>query len=181
MTTAASQFYVSNKPVNPVAGSQGRLSSILRYITSDKTSKISTSGYTRTAPGHIFSAPRWEELKRSIATGTMAGELPILPITATKLALQFQLPVLTSLEPEFNCQSGRWKSPGGKPRLTQYSYTNYNSSHYYYAIGTHDFCTSQYGNENDRDDSWRGVERLSDGSWRINVKDGSETAMCLDW
>ena len=22
---------------------------------------------------------------------------------------------------------------------------------------------------------------MSDGSWRINVKDGSETAMCLDW
>lgn len=42
----------------------------------------------------------------------MAGELPILPITATKLALQFQLPVLTSLEPEFNCQSGVWVSPG---------------------------------------------------------------------
>jgi hypothetical protein len=80
-----------------------------------------------------------------------------------------------------DCQSGLWQSPGGKPRLTQYSYTNYNSSHNYYAIGIHDFCTSQYGNENDRDDSWRGVELLSDGSWRINVKDGSETAMCLDW
>ncbi|EPK3138361.1 hypothetical protein I4A70_003683 [Enterobacter cloacae] len=42
----------------------------------------------------------------------MAGELPILPITATKLALQFQLPVLTSLEPEFNCQSGLWVHVG---------------------------------------------------------------------
>lgn len=48
----------------------------------------------------------------------MAGELPILPITATKLALQFQLPVLTSLEPEFNCQSGTWASG-----------TNYNGSY----------------------------------------------------
>jgi beta-N-acetylglucosaminidase len=65
--------------------------------------------------------------------------------------------------------------------MTEYTYTNYNSSHNYYGIGAHDFCTSQYGNENDRDDSWRGVERLPDGSWRINVKDGSETAMCLDW
>lgn len=79
------------------------------------------------------------------------------------------------------CKDGVWRMPGGKPNLTQYSYTNYNSSHNYYGIGIHDFCTSQYGNENDRDDSWRGVERLSDGSWRINVKDGSETAVCLDW
>jgi hypothetical protein len=39
----------------------------------------------------------------------------------------------------------------------------------------------QYGNENDRDDSWRGVQLLGDGSWQIAVKDGSETVMCLDW
>lgn len=80
-----------------------------------------------------------------------------------------------------SCQSGVWRSPGGKPKLTPYTYTNYNSSFNYFNIGIHDFCTSQYGNENDRDDSWRGVELLSDGSWRITVKDGSETAICLDW
>jgi len=80
-----------------------------------------------------------------------------------------------------SCKSGAWVSPAGKPRLTEYTYTNYATSHTYFGIGVHDFCTSQYGNENDRSDSWRGVERLADGSWRINVKDGSETAMCLDW
>lgn len=80
-----------------------------------------------------------------------------------------------------SCKDGKWTSPAGKPTMTEYTYTNYATSHNYFGIGVHDFCTSQYGNENDRDDSWRGVERLADGSWRINVKDGSETAMCLDW
>lgn len=66
----------------------------------------------RTALGHIFLARLWEVFKRYIVTGTMAGELPILPITATKLALQFPLPVLTCLELEFNCQSGVWSGAG---------------------------------------------------------------------
>lgn len=74
-------------------------------------SKISILGYMRTALGHIFLARLWEVFKRYIVTGTMAGELPILPITATKLALQFPLPVLTCLELEFNCQSGVWAIP----------------------------------------------------------------------
>ncbi|MCU3543139.1 shufflon system plasmid conjugative transfer pilus tip adhesin PilV, partial [Enterobacter hormaechei subsp. steigerwaltii] len=43
-----------------------------------------------------------------------------------------------------SCQSGIWRSPGGKPRLTPYTYTNYNSSFNYLNIGVHDFCTSQY-------------------------------------
>lgn len=81
----------------------------------------------------------------------------------------------------YDCQSGVWRSPGGKPKLTQYAYTNYNSSYSYYGIGFHDVCLSAYGNENDRDDSWRGVQPLGDGTWRITVKDGSETAICLDW
>ncbi|MDV5280090.1 shufflon system plasmid conjugative transfer pilus tip adhesin PilV [Leclercia adecarboxylata] len=76
-----------------------------------------------------------------------------------------------------SCRDGAWVSPAGKPRLTEYTYTNYASSYNYSGIGVHDFCTSQYGNENDRNDSWRGVERLADGSWRIAVKDGSETAI----
>ncbi|HED2436071.1 TPA: shufflon system plasmid conjugative transfer pilus tip adhesin PilV [Citrobacter freundii] len=80
-----------------------------------------------------------------------------------------------------SCRDGAWVSPAGKPRMTEYTYTNYATSYNYSGIGVHDFCTSQYGNENDRSDSWRGVERLADGSWRITVKDGSETAMCLDW
>lgn len=80
-----------------------------------------------------------------------------------------------------NCQSGVWRAGAGKPKLTPYTYTNYSSSYNYMNIGYHDFCTSQYGNENDRDDSWRGVQSVSDGSWQIVVKDGSETAMCLDW
>lgn len=69
---------------------------------------ISISEYMRTAPGHIFSAPRWEELKRSIATGTMAGESPIPLIMDTKLALRFRLLVLTFRGREFDCQSGVW-------------------------------------------------------------------------
>ncbi len=80
-----------------------------------------------------------------------------------------------------SCQSGVWRAGAGKPKLTPYTYTNYSSSYNYMNIGYHDFCTSQYGNENDRDDSWRGVQSVSDGSWQIVVKDGSETAMCLDW
>lgn len=66
----------------------------------------------RTALGHIFSAPRWEELKRSIATGKMAGESPIPLIMDTKLAQQCQLPALIFRELESNCQSGVWISPG---------------------------------------------------------------------
>lgn len=73
---------------------------------------ISISEYMRTAPGHIFSAPRWEELKRSIATGTMAGESPIPLIMDTKLALRFRLLVLTFRGREFDCQSGVWVSGG---------------------------------------------------------------------
>lgn len=80
-----------------------------------------------------------------------------------------------------NCQSGVWRMPGGKPRQTQYTYTNYATSYNYMSLGVHDICTSLYGNENDRSDSWRGVESLADGTWRIVVKDGSETALCLDW
>lgn len=81
----------------------------------------------------------------------------------------------------FDCQSGVWSATNGKPKLSQYSYTNYNQSYNYYNVGSHDFCTSQYGNENDRDDSWRGVQPVGDGTWQIVVKDGSESIMCLDW
>lgn len=66
----------------------------------------------RTALGHIFSAPRWEELKRSIATGKMAGESPIPLIMDTKLAQQCQLPALIFRELESNCQSGAWTGAG---------------------------------------------------------------------
>lgn len=80
-----------------------------------------------------------------------------------------------------SCQSGVWRAGAGKPKLSTFSLTHYGSSFNYSNIGVHDFCTSQYGNENDRNDSWRGVQLLSDGSWQIAVKDSSETAMCLDW
>ncbi|GAB7401491.1 hypothetical protein OUHCRE2_49520 [Enterobacter asburiae] len=74
-----------------------------------------------------------------------------------------------------------WRSGAGKPKLSSFTLTHYGSSFNYSNVGVHDFCTSQYGNENDRDDSWRGVQLQSDGSWQIAVKDGSETVMCLDW
>jgi hypothetical protein len=80
-----------------------------------------------------------------------------------------------------NCQSGVWSAAAGKPKLSTFTLTHYGSSFNYSNVGIHDFCTSQYGNENDRDDSWRGVQLLGDGSWQIAVKDGSETIMCLDW
>lgn len=80
-----------------------------------------------------------------------------------------------------SCQSGVWRSPGGKPKLTPYTFSNYGSSFKYLNIGVHDFCTSQYGNENDRDDSWRGVRPVGDGTWQIVIKDGEENAMCMDW
>ncbi|EIZ9687487.1 shufflon system plasmid conjugative transfer pilus tip adhesin PilV [Enterobacter roggenkampii] len=80
-----------------------------------------------------------------------------------------------------SCQSGVWSAAAGKPKLSTFTLTHYGSSFNYSNVGIHDFCTSQYGNENDRDDSWRGVQLLGDGSWQIAVKDGSETIMCLDW
>ena len=80
-----------------------------------------------------------------------------------------------------SCVNGTWKSANGKPQKTFYSYSNYKSSYNYYNIGTHDVCVSIYGNENDQDDTWRGVEQYATDQWRITVKNGSETALCLDW
>lgn len=79
------------------------------------------------------------------------------------------------------CQSGIWSTAAGKPKLSTFTLTHYGRSFHYSNVGIHDLCTSQYGNENNRDDSWRGVQLLGDGSWQIVVKDGSETIMCLDW
>lgn len=79
------------------------------------------------------------------------------------------------------CQSGIWSTAAGKPKLSTFTLTHYGRSFHYSNVGIHDLCTSQYGNENNRDDSWRGVQLLGDGSWQIVVKDGSVTIMCLDW
>lgn len=99
---------------------------------------ISISEYMRTAPGHIFSAPRWEELKRSIATGTMAGESPIPLIMDTKLALRFRLLVLTFRGREFDCQSGVWKSFQNKFSIQAFDVgKNVTNSD----IGIHAYCS----------------------------------------
>ena len=80
-----------------------------------------------------------------------------------------------------SCTNGVWRSGGGKPNKTFYTYTNYNNSYNYSYIGQHDVCVSIYGNENDQNDTWRGVEQYAADQWRITVKNGSETALCLDW
>ena len=80
-----------------------------------------------------------------------------------------------------SCVNGVWSTSGGKPNKTFYTYTNYNSSFNYYNIGQHDVCVSIYGNENDQNDTWRGVEQYAADQWRITVKNSSETALCLDW
>ncbi|MGS4350731.1 hypothetical protein ACKURU_13150 [Enterobacter roggenkampii] len=77
--------------------------------------------------------------------------------------------------------NGVWASSGGKPRKSFYYYSNYNNSYNYSYIGQHDVCVSIYGNENDQDDTWRGVEQYATDLWRITVKNGSEMALCLDW
>lgn len=80
-----------------------------------------------------------------------------------------------------SCVNGVWASSGGKPRKSFYYYSNYNNSYNYSYIGQHDVCVSIYGNENDQDDTWRGVEQYATDLWRITVKNGSEMALCLDW
>ena len=80
-----------------------------------------------------------------------------------------------------SCTNGVWRSSGGKPNKTFYTYTNYNNSYNYSYLGKHDVCVSIYGNENDQDDTWRGVEQYATDQWRITVKNSSETALCLDW
>jgi len=80
-----------------------------------------------------------------------------------------------------SCTNGVWRSGGGKPNKTFYTYTNYNNSYNYSYIGQHDVCVSIYGNENDQNDTWRGVEQYAADQWRITVKNSSETALCLDW
>lgn len=135
----------------------------------------------RTAPGHIFLARRWEVLKRYIATGTMVGELPILPITATKLALPFQLPVLTSLVLEFNCQSGLWKT----------SKINLSKSTMHSSIfggvspvvtGTHDFCALAYTYYNDSNGQFCNLAEspLNSRKWVLTADDADCVAICFD-
>ena len=80
-----------------------------------------------------------------------------------------------------SCVNSVWASSGGKPRKSFYYYSNYNNSYNYSYIGQHDVCVSIYGNENDQDDTWRGVEQYATDLWRITVKNGSEMALCLDW
>ncbi len=80
-----------------------------------------------------------------------------------------------------SCVNGVWASSGGKPRKSFYYYSNYNNSYNYSYIGQHDVCVSIYGNENDQNDTWRGVEQYATDLWRITVKNGSEMALCLDW
>ena len=80
-----------------------------------------------------------------------------------------------------SCVNGVWKGAGGAPRLSTYNLQNYNNSYNYLNIGSHDVCLSLYGNENDSNDTWRGVQNIGGNNWRITIKNASETAICLDW
>ena len=80
-----------------------------------------------------------------------------------------------------SCVNGIWKGAGGAPQLSTYSLQNYNNSYNYLNLGSHDVCLSLYGNENDQDDTWRGVQNIGGNNWRITIKNASETAICLDW
>jgi len=80
-----------------------------------------------------------------------------------------------------SCVNGVWKGAGGAPRLSTYSLENYNNSYNYLNLGAHDVCLSLYGNENDSNDTWRGVQNIGGNNWRITIKNASETAICLDW